>query len=285
MKFFSFTRTGLQLLIATLLLISCKGKTDLPEEEVEAVRTDSAAIDSTTTTDSIAEMEIEAPPKKADELFDDFVFAFMKNQYFQKQRIDFPLSYTVDDEKTRIRRKDWTFDRMYSMEEVYTLIFDSAKGEEKAKDTTLRSVTVEEINIETFRTKAYNFKKREGEWRLVGISELNLDDSENSDFYSFYHQFAPDPDFQLHHIASPLTFSTYDTDSFEVVDGVISPEQFKDFAPELPKTKITNILYGQTFKNSRLRILSIRALSGGMESNMQFEKNDEGEWMLTRLDN
>ena len=82
MKFFSFTRTGLQLLVATLLLISCKGKTDLPEEEVEAVRTDSAAIDSTTTTDSIAEMEIEAPPKKADELFDDFVFAFMKNQYF-----------------------------------------------------------------------------------------------------------------------------------------------------------------------------------------------------------
>ncbi len=285
MKFFSFTRTGLRLLMATLLLISCKGKTDLPEEEVEAVRTDSAAIDSTTTTDSIAEMEIEAPPKKADELFDDFVFAFMKNQYFQKQRIDFPLSYTVDDEKTRIRRKDWTFDRMYSMEEVYTLIFDSAKGEEKAKDTTLRSVTVEEINIETFRTKAYKFKKREGEWRLVGISELNLDDSENSDFYSFYHQFATDPDFQLHHIASPLTFSTYDTDNFEVVDGVISPEQFKDFAPELPKTKITNILYGQTFKNSRLRILSIRALSGGMESNMQFEKNDEGEWMLTRLDN
>ena len=133
MKFFSFTRTGLQLLVATLLLISCKGKTDLPEEEVEAVRTDSAAIDSTTTTDSIAEMEIEAPPKKADELFDDFVFAFMKNKYFQKQRIDFPLSYTVDDEKTRIRRKDWTFDRMYSMEEVYTLIFDRAKARKKRR--------------------------------------------------------------------------------------------------------------------------------------------------------
>lgn len=296
MKFFSFTRTGLPLLVAhrilmgcltgclMLCLMNCKGKTDLPEEEAEAVRTDSATMDSTAT-DSIAEMEMEVPPKKADELFDDFVFAFMKNQYFQKQRIDFPLSYTVDDKTTRIRRKDWTFDRMYSMEEIYTLIFDSAKGEEKAKDTTLRSVIVEEINIETFRTKTYKFKRREGEWRLVAISEQNLDDSENSEFYSFYHQFASDPDFQLRHIASPLTFSTYDTDCFEVVDGVISPEQFKDFAPELPTTKITNILYGQTFKNSRLRILSIRALSGGMESNMQFEKNDENEWMLTRLDN
>lgn len=292
MKFFSFTRTGLPLLVAhrilmgclMLCLMNCKGKTDLPEEEAEAVRTDSATMDSTAT-DSIAEMEMEVPPKKADELFDDFVFAFMKNQYFQKQRIDFPLSYTVDDKTTRIRRKDWTFDRMYSMEEIYTLIFDSAKGEEKAKDTTLRSVIVEEINIETFRTKTYKFKRREGEWRLVAISEQNLDDSENSEFYSFYHQFASDPDFQLRHIASPLTFSTYDTDCFEVVDGVISPDQFKDFAPELPTTKITNILYGQTFKNSRLRILSIRALSGGMESNMQFEKNDENEWMLTRLDN
>ena len=91
--------------------MNCKGKTDLPEEETEAVRTDSATMDSTAT-DSIAEMEMEVPPKKADELFDDFVFAFMKNQYFQKQRIDFPLSYTVDDKTTRIRRKDWTFDRM-----------------------------------------------------------------------------------------------------------------------------------------------------------------------------
>lgn len=287
MRLFCFTCTGFLYLMASLLmttlLMGCKGKTHLPDEE-ESAETDSIVFD-TTATDSVPETELVVPPKKADELFDDFAFAFMKNQYFQKQRIDFPLAYIIDGETKRIHRQEWKFDRMYSMEEVYTLIFDSAKGEEKAKDTTLKSVVVEEINIDSLRTKAYRFRKRDGEWRLTAISEQNLGDSENSDFYSFYHKFATDEEFQLAHIADPLTFSTFDTDCFEMVDGLIAAEQFKDFAPELPKAKITNILYGQTFRNSRLRILSIRTLSGGMESNMQFRKDDTGEWMLTHLDN
>lgn len=255
---------------------------DIPVEEV--LEEDSLEH-VTETKDSIPEAEFVIPPKKADELFDDFAFAFMKNPYFQKERTNFPLPYTIDDERGHIDRKAWTFDKMYSEEEVYTLIFDNIKEEAMAKDTTLKAVTVEEINIDTHRTKAYRFKKTDGEWRLVAMEEKELGESENSDFYSFYQRFATDSIFQRAHIEDPLPFSTFDDDVFEVVDGVIAADQFLDFAPKLPKQKITNILYGQGFRNSKFRILSIRALSSGMESNMQFRKNANGEWMLTRLEN
>lgn len=261
---------------------SCKGKMDIPLEEVLE---DDTLEAETETRDSIPEEELVIPPKKADELFDDFAFAFMKNPYFQKERTNFPLPYTIDKERKHIDRKAWTFDKMYSEEEVYTLIFDNIKEEAMAKDTTLKSVTVEEINIDTHRTKAYRFKKTGGEWRLIAMEEKELGESENSDFYGFYQRFATDSTFQRAHIEDPLPFSTFDDDIFEVVDGVISADQFQDFAPKLPKQKITNILYGQGFRNSRFRILSIRALSSGMESNMQFRKNADGEWMLTRLEN
>lgn len=282
MKTYRFYPILTLLLAVGSMLTSCKNKTEIPAEEV--FNTDSIAED-TTSKDSLAEEKIDVPPQKADELFDDFVFAFMKNPYFQKARTNFPLPYTVDGERQSIARKAWVFNKMFSEEEVYTLIFNNIKEEAIAKDTTLKQVTVEEINIDTHRTKSYYFKRSNGEWRLTAMGEQDFGESKNSDFYIFYQHFATDEEFQHDHIEDPLPFSTYDEDIFEVVDGVIAADQFKDFAPELPKKKITNILYGQAFHNPKFRILSIRALSSGMESNMQFRKNAEGEWMLTRLEN
>lgn len=252
-------------------------KTQLVKHEPQKMVTDSVE---STMEDTIAFV----PEKKADELFDDFVFAFMKNQSYQMKRVDFPLKYNVDGQTREIAREDWSFDRMYSQYEIYTLVFDNKKAELAAKDTTLRSVVVEELNLETHRTRNYAFNRRNGEWRLTGITEGGMEESDNSDFYGFYHKFATDGEYQRTHITDPLEYSTFDDDNFETVEGIIAADQFEDFAPDLPKTKITNILYGQSYKNSTTRILSLRALSSGMECTMVFKKID-GEWKLTRLDN
>lgn len=267
----------------SVIISSCK-KDEKPVATTQLVKHEIIAkvIDSVETTpeDTISFV----PEKKADELFDDFVFAFMKNQSYQLKRIDFPLKYSVDGQMREIRREDWTFDRMYSQYNLYTLVFDSKNAEHAAKDTSLTSVVVEELNLETNRTRNYAFKRDKGEWRLTAITEECMNKSDNSEFYMFYHKFATDKTFQYSHISDPLEYSTFDDDNFETVEGVIAADQFEDFAPQLPTTKITNILYGQSYQNSTTRILSLRALASGMECTLVFKKAD-GEWMLTRLDN
>lgn len=262
---------------------SCK-KDEKPDVTAQLVKHEPQAEMKDTVETVMEDTIAYVPEKKADELFDDFVFAFMKNQTYQMKRVDFPLKYKVDGQLREVHREDWTFDRMYSQYELYTLVFDSKNAERAAKDTTLRSVVVEELNLETHRTRNYDFKRREGEWRLTAITEDSMSESDNSEFYTFYHKFATDKAFQREHINEPLEYSTFDDDNFETVEGVIAADQFEDFAPQLPTTKITNILYGQSYKNSSTRILSLRALASGMECTMVFKKTD-GDWKLTRLDN
>lgn len=273
------------LIAALCVIVGCKSKKDLPADEPQQLVQDVTANEDSVEEDSTNAQEIvPIPPKKADELFDDFAFTFMKNKKFQKMRIKFPLPYSVDGEKQQITEKQWQYDSMYSSYEMYTLIFDSTKGEKAAKDTTLHRVVVEELNLDSQRAKSYDFRRENGEWRLTSLAEGDMEHSENSDFYSFYHKFATDEDFQLEHIASPLVYSTFDDDEFKMVERKIDPEEFVEHSPELPKSQITNILYGQSFKNSKMRILSLRAPASGMECQMVFKKIGK-EWKLTRLDN
>lgn len=282
MKQYKHPNLLLILYLAVLSLFGCSGKHEGPVETDDETN-DTLRIDSCATDTCVADVEV-IPTKQADELFDDFVFAYMKNHEFQQQRTRFPLPHVIDGRKSKVNRTDWHYDPMYSQYEAYTLIFDNIKGEKAAKDTTLRKVIVETLNLSNHRTKSYRFDRLNGEWLLTSLTEQAFGDSDNRDFYEFYHRFATDAQYQRAHINNPIAFSTFDDDSFETIEGTLSPEQFSDFAPELPTTNITNILYGQSYKNSHLRVLSLRALSGGMECTMVFKKMD-GEWKLTRLEN
>lgn len=244
----------------------------------DSAKNDSVAPD---TAQSAEEVPIS---KKADEFFDDFAFAFMKKPRFQRSRIVFPLEHIVDGRRSEIAGRAWKHDRMYSKRETYTLIFDSAKGEKMAKDTSVKHVTVEELDLLGHRVKSYVFSKSDGEWRLVRLEDEQMEHSANSDFYAFYQQFATDDEFRRAHMVPRLAFSTYDEDNFKRMEGFISPDQWSDFAPELPKGKLTNILYGQSFANTNLRLLAISTPSSGFTSTLTFRRK-KGKWMLTRLEN
>lgn len=273
----------LSFLLMGLFFAACNKRSEIQADALPEETSDSIALDTLQEETTTAPQEA-TPPQKADELFDDFVFAFMKNKRFQKSRIVFPLSHIVDGQRRGIARAKWRFDSMYSRREVYTLIFDSRKAEKMAKDTSLRHVVVEELNLTEERVKSYVFQRQNTEWKLTELRETDMDETENGDFYVFYRSFSSDETFQKQHIAAPLEFSTYDEETFERFDGFISPDQWKDFAPELPKNELTNILYGQTYGNSNLRILKISSLSGGMNCVLTF-KRQNGKWMLTKLDN
>lgn len=258
---------------------SCGGRGEQPTEESTA---DSTRIDSVdTVSDSIAET---LPPKRADELFDDFVYGFMKSKRFQVSRIEFPLKKTTFGKVTYIKREQWRHDRLYSAHEIYTRIFADRKAMSAAKDTSINNVIVEDIDIVKQVVKKYIFERKNSEWRLIALETQSCQKGVDSEFYTFYEHFATDKDYQQEHISPMFEFTTFDEDSFQRIEGTVDAIQWEDFCPELPVDKISNIIYGKQQTSSNTRIMNISGLSGGLSCTMTFKKK-KGEWMLTKLEN
>lgn len=224
------------------------------------------------------------PPVAADGLFDDFVYSFMRNHRFQLERIDFPLPNFVDGKNHPISKHDWKYDCMYMHQDVYTIIFDSEKSVSAEKDTTIRQVVVEWAYLHQQRVKQYHFAKDNGVWRLKKLDTHAMANNPNHDFYVFYNRFSSDKTYQNSHILNPFHFKTYDYDNFQTVEGLLDVTQWPDYRPTLPKGTITNINYGQHYRNSHKRVLFLCSPSGGMGCSMTFVRQGK-DWMLARLDN
>lgn len=138
---------------AVLILASCRGgkKTEVTVEDNDslAVAPDSSETDS-----------LPAPSKAADGLFDDFIYSFMRNSRFQRERIQFPLVNMIDGVNHPIAKGSWKFDPLYRKKDVYTIIFDNARSIKAEKDTSLRQTTVEWVYLNTHRVKQYKFEKK-----------------------------------------------------------------------------------------------------------------------------
>lgn len=263
---------------ATLLLFACGGKGG--HEEV--LPTGDSLVADVLPADS-AEVEVE-PPKMADELFDDFIYDFMKNAKFQRSRISFPLPYQTDGKRELIEAGQWKFDRLFSQQEVYTMIFNSEEEARKEKDTSITRVAVEWLYLASNRVKQYVFERRHEGWMLTGIEARMLQASDDREFLAFYRQFVNDSVYQRRHVSQSLQFQTYDEEEFQVVDGVLDVDQWFVFRPELPDGTITNINYGSAESDSDTRIFVICSQSTGMNCSLKFRRTGRG-WMLVRFEN
>ncbi len=268
-------------LLALLLFFSAACRTDKAGGDAPAAAADSvSAVADTVAADSAAA----DPPRAADGLFDDFVYSFMRNARFQRERIAFPLHNRTDGTDAPIAEKDWRFDRMYSRQDTYTLIFDSEASVKAEKDTSLSHVIVEWVYLDKRRVKQYVFDKTGGLWRLTAIERHALEKNVNADFYDFYARFSTSAAFQAAHIRNPFAFKTYDSDGFQTIEGVLDVEQWPDYRPALPAHTITNINYGQSYGDKRRRVLMLCSQSGGMGCLLSFERHGKS-WRLTRLEN
>lgn len=267
------------LLIIITTCCACGGRSESPAEDTLA---DSTMVDSENMdTVSISE---DVPPKRADELFDDFVYGFMKNKNFQHSRIEFPLRVITYGKVTYIQADQWRHDKLYSAHEVYTRIFADHRAMQTAKDTSVNNVVVENIDIVKQIVKKYIFERKNGEWKLTTLDTQTYKKGTDSEFYTFYERFATDEEFQQAHISPMFGFTTFDEDTFQRIDGTVDAIQWEDFRPELPVDKINNIIYGNRQTNSDTRIMSISGLSGGLSCSLTFKKKN-GKWMLTKLEN
>ena len=265
-----------------LLMFSCTGK---QAQRVEESMTDSVAdtLDSVPL-DTLEQLLSEIPtPKAMDELFDDFLFNFAANKKVQKARIIFPLTVHKGDKDEQIDKNKWEMERFFMRQGYYTLWFDNDAQMELAKDTSINQAIVEKIQLKKDLVKDYVFNRIRGAWMLREIRETKIAENINASFLAFYQKFSSDKAFQVKSLNSLVKFVGPDPDDdFNMMEGLITPDTWEAFAPELPKKTIYNIIYGEPKSMDNEKIFILRGISNGQEVELRFKKVGE-RWLLMKM--
>lgn len=219
-----------------------------------------------------------------DGIFDDFIYMFMQDASLQRERIHFPLKCVIDGKETQIAAQDWKHDSIYSGQCEMTLIFDGKEIQDEVGDASVKSAIVEMVDLQSERITLYHFLRTEKYWILNEIRQGSLNADSGRDFYVFYRRFVTDEAFQLKHIHDPFYFKTFDSDSFEEIEGWLDDVQWPDYRPFLPADKISNIVYDGKFPKSNYRSFVISSPSSGMNSILLFKRKGT-DWELVRLEN
>ena len=265
-----------------LLMFSCTGK---QAQRVEESVTDSVAdtLDSVPL-DTLEQLLSEIPtPKAMDELFDDFLFNFAANKKVQKARIIFPLTVHKGDKDEQIDKNKWEMERFFMRQGYYTLWFDNDAQMELAKDTSINQAIVEKIQLKKDLVTDYVFNRIRGAWMLREIRETKIAENINASFLAFYQKFSSDKAFQVKSLNSLVKFVGPDPDDdFNMMEGLITPDTWEAFAPELPKKTIYNIIYGEPKSMDNEKIFILRGISNGQEVELRFKKVGE-HWLLMKM--
>ena len=268
--------------VLVLLFSACQSnKTGNSEVEEPA---DSAQKADTVSSSLQEEIVEETPvPKAADELFDDFIFNFAANRTLQSSRIKFPLLVKRGDEVSYVKKGDWQMEYFFMKQDFYTLLFDSEKEMEAVKETNIEHAVVEKIYLHSKTVKQYVFDRVNGLWTLQQVIHMPLSESRNASFLEFYEQFASSIEYQSDHLMESVKFIGPDPDDdFNQMEGVITPDTWEAFAPELPSGMIYNIVYGAPQKETGRKIFVLRGIANGMEMELTF-KHEGGKWKLEKL--
>jgi hypothetical protein len=268
------------LIIVLLSLLACSGdKSGHTDKNADTIDSSSEVPDSTEKVISDTPM-----PKAADELFDDFFFNFAANKKLQFKRILFPLPVNNGKDSIMMKKKDWKMNQFFMRQNFYTVIFDNEKQMNYVKDTTINHVIVEKISLIKNNVKQYIFDRINGQWMMTKVNNEAMYQSTNASFLKFYQRFVVDSAFQVRSLNNPVKFIGPDPDDdFSRLEGMITPDTWFGFCPELPSGVIYNIIYGQTYKESNKKIFVKRGIANGLEIELTFKKV-KGKWKLVKLE-
>ena len=278
------TRQGIAFLlvavIATMMMATgCTGGNSSGQDTLSDTL-DADTLDGDTLSALIEETPM---PKAADEFFDDFIYNFAASRRVQKERIDFPLKSVVYGKATQIQKGEWKIDHFFMRQGFYTMIVGDMKELEGSKNPACEHVVIEKIFLRAGNVKQYVFNRVEGLWKLQEVCTQHMKDNANGAFYQFYARFVSDSTFQQRSLADEIRFSGPDPeDDFSRMDGVIMPEQWSMFVPVLPNDMIYNIIYGNVHPKGSQRILVVRGIANGLETELTFRKSKNG-WQLCGL--
>jgi hypothetical protein len=176
-------------------------------------------------------------------------------------------------------------ERFFMRQDFYTVLFDDERQMELVKDTSVQQATVEKIYFNTKAVIQYQFKRVRGAWMLLEVKTEPMASNPNASFLDFYHKFVTDSVFQTESLNATVQFVGPDPDDdFARMEGILTPDTWPAFAPELPDRMIYNIVYGKPTKESAQKIFVMRGIANGLEVEMTFRR-DDGQWKLMRLTN
>ena len=66
------------------------------------------------------------------------------------------------------------------------------------------------------------------------------------------------------------------------MEGVITPDFWEAFAPDLPHDTIYNIVYGENTEETGVKVFVLRGIANGSEVEMTFHRYREN-WKLVKL--
>jgi hypothetical protein len=273
--------------VCLLSQIACRNQTSENTEETETTVADSAVVEEDTVVveDSVIQAEL---PKAADELFDDFIFNFAQNRRIQLNRVKFPISLQTEGGTEKIYRKDWVHDKLFVSDDYYTIVLSNEQQLDLEKSTELNHVNVDRINLRDNTMRRFVFERLEGLWRMTKVEERHINKHEDSEFFTFYGNFVNDTVYQKQHLNDPISIISTDTeemdDGEEEMNGIISPEQWPDFSPEMATDYITSIDYGQHYKETDRKLVVKKGICNGMMDILTFRRID-GKWMLVKYEN
>lgn len=280
MKRLSFVAMAL-----ALLTFSCGGRqAAAPADTTPADTADTTVTDSVEAVDTLEQLIAETPmPRAADELFDDFLFNFAANRNLQMERVNFPLPNVRNGKTTQVGKGEWKMERFFMRQDYYTVLFDNQQQMELVRDTSVSQATVEKIYFNTGAVIQYQFRRIKGAWMLLEVRTEPIASNRNASFLDFYHQFVTDSAFQTESLAQTVTFVGPDPDDdFAQMEGILTPDTWPAFAPELPDRMIYNIVYGKQEEDSDEKIFMMRGIANGMEVEMTFRRSD-GQWKLVKM--
>ena len=271
------------MLLCLLLTFSCTGKkagveTDVPADSVG----DSSQV---VIEDTLEQLITETPmPRAADAYFDDFIFNFTANKRLQFERIVFPLRVTEADGKTRMTEKSqWKMEHLFMRQGYYTLLFDDDAQMSHMKDSAVNEAVVEKIMLKKNKVKNYFFHRVRGAWMMYEVRTTPVEENANASFLTFYKRFTTDSVFQVQSINETVEFVGPDPDDdFNVMEGVITPDTWEAFAPQLPEKVLYNIVYGKPETKGNKKIFLMRGVSNGLEVELRFKKVG-GKWLLMKM--
>ena len=71
-------------------------------------------------------------------------------------------------------------------------------------------------------------------------------------------------------------------DDFSVMEGIITPDTWEAFAPQLPSKLLYNIIYGQPEPVGNEKIFVMRGVANGLEMELRFKKVNN-RWLLMKM--